>query len=139
MGAGSSACPTDDSASSRQVKKDDDGDVDSRCTISASKFELFVNLLASNYHNHRLLGRVGSPLGEGKASPSPAVGVGGGGGGGAISPSASIRKGLARVVPSSLRSKPLSPPIPREERKRLSREQQQLRYEYATYCWCAVL
>ena len=109
MGAGSSVRPTDDSTNSRQVKKDD-ADVDGRDN-SASNFDVLVDLLASNYHNHRLVG-VGSPLSEGTASPVVEA-----------SPTASTDKGLACVVPS-LRSNPQPPPLPRAERMRLSREQQ---------------
>lgn len=118
----------DDSAISRQVKKDGDDDTDGSGTvISASKFDAIANLLASNYHNRSLPG-VGNPLGKGAVS-SPLV-DGGAVVDGTVSPTASIKKDLARVVPS-LRSKLLPAPLPRAERKRLSLEQQQLRYVIA--------
>ena len=123
MGAGISVCSADDDSTiSRQVKKDGDDDIGGSGTaIPASKFDAIANLLASNYHNHSLLG-VGNPLlGEGTAvSPPPVVD-------GAVSPTASMKKGLARVVPS-LRSKLLPAPLPRAKRKRLSREHHQVRY-----------
>lgn len=146
MGGAGSSVHTFNNANPLDVKKDDDDDdVVLRDNFSASKFDVFADLLASNYHNDHCRG-VGNPLGEApttttttpvigavsltaasaiKRGLAPVVG--------AVSPTASaIRKGLARiVVPPSLRSKPLPPPLPRAERKKLSREQQQQQLRYA--------